>query len=336
MRFAYADPPYLGMCARYGHNHPEGDRPFDGLCWDESETHRLLLDWLCAEFPDGWAYSLSAPSLSALLPFCPADARVCAWVKPFAAFKKHVTQAFAWEPVIVRPLRRRPEDEPTVRDWVAVPITLQRGTVGAKPAGFSRWLFEFAGLQTDDEFMDVFAGSGAVAVAYERWRVQSPLSFAPPMDASLAVSAETADPEGECFNCDQHPEGKHSPLRSVEPCALCWHWHPDCQCEAEMSSPAASPSMKVAETPGESCPDDDEGKPCWTWPNGPYTEVNAMTPNLIPCRSCGTTMSKSAAHCPKCGQPGPYYGLGGAVFGMVAVVLFLFLAAVVLVAMGVA
>ena len=92
-----------------------------------------------------------------------------AWVKPFAAFKKNVTQAYAWEPVIVKPLRRRSVDDPTVRDWVSVPITLRRGVSGAKPEAFCRWLFEFAGLASDDEFVDLFPGSGAVQRAWDGW-----------------------------------------------------------------------------------------------------------------------------------------------------------------------
>jgi hypothetical protein len=62
VNFAYADPPYLGCCSLYQHFHP------DGRCWDDAETHRLLIERLRAEFPDGWAMSASAPSLRVLLP----------------------------------------------------------------------------------------------------------------------------------------------------------------------------------------------------------------------------------------------------------------------------
>src|SRR5438105_1831112 len=108
MRFAYADPPYLGQARK--HYGPEA----------REVNHLLLLDHLTSSF-DGWALSLSTPSLRTILPMCPEDSRICAWVKPFAAFKKNVTQAFAWEPVIVKPLRRRSVDDPTVRDWVSAP-----------------------------------------------------------------------------------------------------------------------------------------------------------------------------------------------------------------------
>ena len=161
MRFANADPPYIGQARR--HYGPEA----------REVNHQLLIAHL-EEF-DGWALSLSAPSLRVILPMCPDDARVCAWVRTFALFKKNVTQAFAWEPVIVKLIRCCPTDDPTVRDWVSVPITLQRGVSGAKPAGFCNWLFEFAGLTSGDEFVDLFPGSGAVhgvgVRGHHSWRV---------------------------------------------------------------------------------------------------------------------------------------------------------------------
>lgn len=161
MRFAYADPPYIGQARK--HYGPDA----------REVNHPLLIAHL-QEF-DGWALSLSAPTLRVILPMCPDDVRVCAWVKPFAAFKKNVTQAYAWEPVLVCPLRARPVAQPTVRDWVSTPITLRRGVSGAKPDAFCRWLFEFAGLTAEDEFVDLFPGSGAVARAWESWRSQGQL-----------------------------------------------------------------------------------------------------------------------------------------------------------------
>src|SRR5690606_1435371 len=57
VRLAYADPPYLGCCRLYQHHHP------DGRCWDDLETHRLLVERLCDEYPDGWALSATSSSL---------------------------------------------------------------------------------------------------------------------------------------------------------------------------------------------------------------------------------------------------------------------------------
>lgn len=169
MRIAYADPPYLGMCKAYEHAHP------DGLCWDDTQTHARLIARLTDEYPDGWALSLHTPSLRAILPLCPDDVRVAAWVKPFASFKPGVNPAYAWEPVIFRGGRQpRSREEQTVRDWCAVGITLRRGFTGAKPQAFSFWLFDLMGLRPTDALSDLFQGSGAVAAAWEKWRTASP------------------------------------------------------------------------------------------------------------------------------------------------------------------
>lgn len=170
MRFAYADPPYLGCCHLYEHFH--GD---DGRCWDEPETHRLLVERLEREFPDGWAMSLSTPSLRTILPLCPDDARVGAWVKPFASFKPNVNPAYAWEPVIFRGGRKRDRTEQTARDWVSSPITLRKGLTGAKPAAFTHWILDLLGVRPDDQFVDLFPGSNSVGEAWEQWRRQTNL-----------------------------------------------------------------------------------------------------------------------------------------------------------------
>jgi hypothetical protein len=160
MRFAYADPPYIGCAHRYPEN--------------EEVDHEELIIRLVAEFPDGWALSCHTPSLRLLLPMCPEDVRVMAWVKPFAVFKPNVNPAYAWEPVIVRGGRKRTRDQNTVRDWVSSSITLRRGVVGAKPAAFCFWLFSVLNLYPGDELVDLYPGSGAVGRAWDRWRHQLP------------------------------------------------------------------------------------------------------------------------------------------------------------------
>ncbi len=163
MKFAYADPPYLGCGKLYAAHHPEA------LAWDDPETHRRLIERLCDEWPDGWAMSLSAPSLQTLLPMCPSDVRVMPWVKPFAVFKPGVRVAYAWEPVIVRGGRKGTRQDDTVRDWVSANITMKRGLTGAKPRDFCLWLFEVLGAQPGDTLDDIFPGSGAVAAAWAEW-----------------------------------------------------------------------------------------------------------------------------------------------------------------------
>ena len=104
MRFAFADPPYLGCGSLYATHHAEA------RAWDDPETHRALIARLVSDYPDGWLMCLSSPSLRTILPMCPDDCRVGLWVKPFAAFKANVTTAYAWELVIFRGGRKRPSD----------------------------------------------------------------------------------------------------------------------------------------------------------------------------------------------------------------------------------
>jgi hypothetical protein len=92
MRFAYADPPYIGQAKKHYGKRKDYAGEVD---------HAALVARLVAEYSDGWALSLSSPTLRIILPMCPDNVRVMAWVKPFAVFKPGVNPAYAWEPVIV-------------------------------------------------------------------------------------------------------------------------------------------------------------------------------------------------------------------------------------------
>lgn len=171
MRFAYADPPYLGQCSRYEHHHP------DGKCWDDMETHRSLIQQL-GEY-DGWALSCGAKDIVWLAPMLPDSARVLAWCKTWASWKPGTYPAYAWEPVILMGQRKRRwkhGDAQTPRDWLACPAH-QQGFFGSKPPEFVRWVLDCLGVTPEDEFVDLFPGSGAVTRAYEAWRNQLPLGL---------------------------------------------------------------------------------------------------------------------------------------------------------------
>ncbi|KKM95084.1 hypothetical protein LCGC14_1191850 [marine sediment metagenome] len=147
MKVAYADPPYIGQAKRY----PE----------KQEVDHTKLIKHLNTY--DAWALSASSPSLKIILPMCPDDVRIAAWVKPFCSFKPNVNPAYAWEPIIFRGARKRSRDIPTVRDWVSVNITLKKGLVGAKPKEFCFWLFNLLGLNKDDTLDDLYPGTGIVS-----------------------------------------------------------------------------------------------------------------------------------------------------------------------------
>lgn len=162
MRIAYADPPYIG-CAHLYEGHPDFAGEVD---------HAELLQRLERDY-DGWLLHLSATkvSIATIAPLLPEEARWCSWVKGFAAFKRNVSVAYAWEPVIVRPCRKPVVSKRLVmRDWIECPITLKRGLTGAKPEKVCHWGFELLGARPDDELIDLFPGSGAVTEAWRTWR----------------------------------------------------------------------------------------------------------------------------------------------------------------------
>ena len=166
MRFAYADPPYLGCCKLYDHFHP------DGRCWDDIETHATLVDRL-AEY-DAWAMSGTSGSLRHLLPLCPDDVRVGAWVKPFAVYKPGVNPGYCWEPVIFSGPNLGREGA-AIRDFLSEPVRIGPNrknadgalVPGAKSWRFCWWVFDLLGATPDDEFHDLFVGSGAVGRAWD-------------------------------------------------------------------------------------------------------------------------------------------------------------------------
>lgn len=164
MRFAYADPPYVGKARK--HYGPDA----------REVNHRVLIGTLTAQYPGGWALSCSSPSLQALLPLCPTDVRVLAWVKPFVPYMNGVGVAYAWEPVIVHGGRPRTREDGTVNDWARIPIAMETGLTGAKPEAFCYWLFQVLNAQAGDQLDDLFPGTGVVGRSWQRWQAQRVLA----------------------------------------------------------------------------------------------------------------------------------------------------------------
>lgn len=159
MRLAYADPPYPG-CAHYYKSHADYDGEVD---------HAALLERLEKSY-DGWVLHTSSVALLSLAPIIPKSARLMAWVKPFAAFKRNVSVAYAWEPVIVKAARKPVvRGRIVMRDWVSESITLKRGLTGAKPENVCLWAFEMMGAEPTDELHDLFPGTGGVTQAWHVW-----------------------------------------------------------------------------------------------------------------------------------------------------------------------
>lgn len=163
MKFAYADPPYIGQAQRHYSADPN--------CAEVD--HKELIERLVREFPDGWALSASSPSLAAVLSLCPPDIRIGAWCKSFCAFKKGVRPCYSWEPVIFwrgrnpsNGHRHAPPEkngkQTTPKDFIVEPITLKKGLVGAKPEKVCRWVLDLLNAQPGDEVVDLFPGTGVM------------------------------------------------------------------------------------------------------------------------------------------------------------------------------
>jgi len=175
MKFAYADPPYMGQAKRlYG-------------CAEVD--HPALIARLIAEFPDGWALSCGSKDLRFLLPLCPQTVRVAAWCKTWTSLVLPVK--YAWEPVIFCGGRPGSFGNVRCRDWMACAPAMNTGKSpenaprkrrtrngkeknfpGAKPADFCFWLFRLLGAEPGDTLADLFPGTGAVTKAWETFTRQ--------------------------------------------------------------------------------------------------------------------------------------------------------------------
>lgn len=162
-RIGYADPPYIG-CSDLYRDQPDYDGEVD---------HVALIERLENEF-DGWvlhaaATPISIATLAPLVTRIPG-ARWMAWVKGFAAFKANIPVAYAWEPVIVKAARKPVVSKRLVmRDWIQESITLRRGLTGAKPEAVCHWAFEMVAARPEDDLIDLYPGTGAVAKAWRTW-----------------------------------------------------------------------------------------------------------------------------------------------------------------------
>lgn len=193
MKIAYADPPYPNCAHLYvGHEDYAGE-----------VDHANLIRRLEAEF-DGWILHTSSVALPVIAPMVPQADRIMAWVKGFAAFKRNVSVAYAWEPVIVKAARKPVVSKRQVsRDWIESPITLRRGLTGAKPEKVCHWAFEMVGARPEDDLTDLFPGTNAVTRAWRTWQGLFTLPFGPALKnlQRLNEQMEASAPKMESVPC---------------------------------------------------------------------------------------------------------------------------------------
>lgn len=184
MRLAIADPPYPPIRAA----HPRNDKPRasfwygdsmqssgrdaqraddhpDAREWDEPARHRALMLQLESEF-DGWAIATAHDGLPAYGEL-PRGARVAIWHKTNSIGTAARVQN-VWEPVIIRPPITRLSSKlmgGSIPDLMSAAAP-RVGFAGAKPPTWTRWVLDLLGyLPDEDELVDMFPGSGAIAAA---------------------------------------------------------------------------------------------------------------------------------------------------------------------------
>lgn len=155
-RLAYADPPYPGLAKKY-YQHEDN--------YQGEVDHERLLQELATY--DGWALSTSSKALRDILPLCPPEVRVCAWVKPIGASPRTRGLHSTWEPLIVKQARL---SFGAVRDWVSCqPARFGGELIGRKPIAFCSFLFEALAAAPGDTFDDLFPGTGIVSAAWREF-----------------------------------------------------------------------------------------------------------------------------------------------------------------------
>ena len=177
MRFAYADPPYMGQSAHWYRKHPDYAGEVD---------HAELIERLEADY-DGWALSTSSLCLQNVLALCPivgvqgftqatvGGVRVAAWMRQKPAPRGTSRVMVTWEPVVIRGGRQLAKDrEGYVWDaWHSPPyLTGERdGFAGSKPPGFAAWIYDLLGALPDDSIDDLFPGTGFVTSEFRQTRL---------------------------------------------------------------------------------------------------------------------------------------------------------------------
>jgi hypothetical protein len=135
--------------------------------------HAELVERLERDY-DGWALSTSERALGEVLPLCPWESwefRVCVWRRGCARPIGRSRIMYAWEPLLVKTPRW--ESLPWIADTAFIPQNLSGQSLrGQKPEAFAFWMFGLLGVTPEDEFTDLFPGSGAIGRAWDAWSSQ--------------------------------------------------------------------------------------------------------------------------------------------------------------------
>jgi len=180
LKFAIADPPYLGRAYRWygmngrgkGKGKNRADQHSEAHLWDLPETHVKLAQNLMANY-DGFAIAATSHSLSTYLSVIPTHSengiKIMTWIKP-GSFPGGSRIINSWEPVIVKvPKDRKGRHKgKLIVDYLICPSPRKK-YVGTKPEQWTNWVLDAMGVRAEDTVDDLFLGSGKVSAAVERY-----------------------------------------------------------------------------------------------------------------------------------------------------------------------
>lgn len=161
MKFAYADPPYLGHAQK---NYGAKAKPYDEL-----ETHQALIRHLVRNYPDGWALSMNPENLLELATEIPRGALICAWTKTNPE-PMHTAVLRSWEPLILwRNHRRAQAARP--KTTLASSTYNAHKLRGSKPEVFNRWVLALLGYEDGDTLDELFPGTALMTQGLNQTRL---------------------------------------------------------------------------------------------------------------------------------------------------------------------
>ena len=187
MKFAIADPPYLGRAKiwygqkmrksqkgiKFGGTSKVNYKPADfnenAEIWDNIKTHKNLIEKLENEY-DGFALCMAHDNLQKLLPFCKPNIKIMIWHKWSIPSRSRIQNRF--EPVLIRIPKSlkgavKGQTMPDVLTWQ---MRTKSDFAGAKPKEWTYWVLDAMGVDKDDEIEDLFIGSGAVTQAINDYK----------------------------------------------------------------------------------------------------------------------------------------------------------------------
>ena len=174
MKFAIADPPYLGRAHRWygvggrakGGGLGRADSHPEAYKWDHPAMHLKLAAELLLDY-DGFALACTPHSLSTYLSVIPTHSengiKLLSWIKPGSMpTGSRITPS--WEAVIIRiPKERKARAVGKQMVDYLICSAPRSGYAGSKPAEWTDWVLNAMGVEAGDTVVDLFVGSGKVS-----------------------------------------------------------------------------------------------------------------------------------------------------------------------------